>query len=295
MSCSIYTKLPSSCPCIFKYRDGAGNITSINLEGASAQPTQNGGIRIFGSNSSVNGVFSNCTFEEVEALLCECSNNGPSGSADDPISVDLSGNLVSCTEAVTESIPVRIVCSDVEDVQLACSTTGQLLYLDISQFPPQAFTFDGQEYTGEVVPCERELIQHFEDYCSDDGTYTKITCVNKLDITDVQVTWLFGGQVVDPPVDVEKCSDVCDPWGTSFYLSDTLPEIQRFTSLAVHNPTCCDLRVKTSAGVFLVPKKSEFCPPDFRCNLDAILEIEVIGNENECDKEQILITLVRNK
>ena len=137
--------------------------------------------------------------EDIDEMICECAGiNLSRGSAvDDPMFVDIASNYIGCDETATEGLPVKIVCDDTSSVQIACDAeTKQLVFIDTSEFPPQVLNFDGTPHTGEIQSCDQEYIQHSVDFCDDDDVYTRITCVNKQNATDVQTVWLSSGDVV---------------------------------------------------------------------------------------------------
>jgi len=299
MSCQVLKILESGCSCLLKY-ENCGKICTFNLEGAYVKPFC-GGFNIYGNGCGLKvSDESDFTWQDVEALICECSgSNNPSGTEDDPISVDITGAFCPCDETPDTALPVKIVCDQTTSIQLACAEeTGELLYIDTNVFPPVAYNFDGSFYEGTVVDCQRELKYIEQEFCSDDGVTIKVICWNVLDPAgSVQTIWILpDGTITDQePADLVLCSLDCDPFVTEFTADDST-NTQPYNSIEIVNPTCCKLTVTTSAGDFSVLPKGNNSYSirclDWDCNLDP--EITITAEDEEC-LTQVLVTIRRRK
>ena len=152
------------------------------FDGDCSIPRDICGFHVYnGKNGLYVSTDSDFTIEDIEQLICDCK--GATGSADDPLHVDFSGNFTSCGVPVEEALPVHLVCdSTSENVTLACTEdTSQLVFIDTSTFPATATLFDGTPFTGNVVPCEQDYKWVEREFCLDDQVAIRVTCWNILD------------------------------------------------------------------------------------------------------------------
>ena len=300
--CINYTLLPSGCPCVLNYAAAGGVPGSINLEGAKtvAFADNSGGFHIYGQGGQGLrvGPGSNFLKEDVDALICECSNAGPGSSPDSPAFADISPSFVSCASVVAEALPVRIICDDsVSGVQLACSEDGQIIFIDTSVAPPTVTFPDGSSYTGEIRRCESEQTHIEECFVDAAGlTVTRVTCWEVRDVNTAQMFWLLqDGTVTDiEPPNLIRCDQVddCDPFvkGNTY---DLFSNDQPYNCITVDNSeTNCKLTVTTSAGAFIVlPGRIGNLP--FTCNLAP--ELTVVADSAECDLSKVVVTVQRTE
>lgn len=295
MSCQVLKILESTCPCLLKY-ENCGKVSTFNLEGASVKPFE-GGFNIYGIGCGLKvSDQSDFTWEDVDALICECSGGGgPSGAEDDPVHVDLSSSMIACTDPVERVLPVRLVCSDeTTDVTLACSSeTGELVYVDTSQFPPQVLNFDGTVHEFPIRSCENDYKWVETEFCGEDGITLRVVCWNVIDPAGTSTTiWVLpDGSIVDSePAGIVLCRLDCSPFVAQFIGDPTNTE--PYNKINVNNPNkCCTATVVTSAGTFTVDGGSVFCL-DFECDLEP--EITIIADDPQC-LEKIKTTIQRTK
>lgn len=270
MSCKRYVKVDAVCPCLFEYDDGCGNIGSINLCDAKVV-SFDGGFNIFSSSGGLKvSDDSDFTAQDIKELICLCNSGGGGLTIPDPV-------------PVTPSIG-----------PIVCNEDGQLVFIDQVSFPPQAYTFDGEIYLGNVVPCEQNYKWVETEYCSDDGVTIRVICWDVSDPTGTsQTIWVLpDGTIADTdPGGLIPCEQICDPYinGTT---CDVFESTEPFNQITINNrKACCPITVITSAGQFYV-QDGEIACIEFECLLDPEITLQIDG---ECDKKDIVITTMRTK
>jgi len=300
MSCQKYEIKPTDCPCLLTLIDGSGNELSLNLFGAHVR--QASGfvhIQTLTGGAKIEDGCPGLSIEDIDALICECTNDGPNGSAEEPISVDLSSCMIPCGEEADKGVlPVRIVCTDSE-ISLACDDEGNIVFVDTSVSPPVVSYPDGSVYEGNISNCDQEYVE--TEICHRDPSgnlVTEVVVVNRNNIADTVRFWITVDGITDiQPEELTPCDEeVCNPYSHGYLLSDLglQPNTETYNTLSVYNNSCCKLVIQTATGTHIALENSELCL-DFDCLIDPDIIIDPIDSDSDCDPDNILITIIRKK
>ena len=308
MACTEYTIVPQDCPCKLVLQrsngpSGTPKLVPLDLHHATVMYTTCGEgfyIKTPNGNAVIDAKSFELSFQELQDLVYACCGGTVGRSIEEPMYVDMSGCMIQCGEEPTDKgvLPVAIVCDRSNDTTLACTEdTRQLVFVDTSVVPATATLFDGTPYTGNIIPCEQDYKWSEREYCSDEGVYVRIVCWNITDPTNSQTVWVTpeGNVSQEVPTNAQPCDQVCDPYSTSYFMTQEgiQPNNKPYNLISIHNPECTNLNMTISSGTHIIPKKADCYELQFDCLLDPQIEISKTDPDDQCNIENILVTILR--
>lgn len=212
------------------------------------------------------------------------------------------GELVQIVQAPGQVLSVRFCSDDNSDFELSCGIdpatdhqiqTAYKIVNGAFELIKRWDTVTGAEWTGDPATLKgcggSSLEAEKEEFCDGTNSFFRWYVIEDGAPTGDFVDTDYDGASYTPlgPVTRGSCVAACNPTISSAF-GDDLSALLPGNSIAIQKPSCCAIKVTTSAGDFLVRKGMvAYSTTDFNCPV-TVTAVEVV--DGTCEVSEVIVT-----